>query len=297
MEVCGKEIRSRGRLIRIAYLEGEGYVHIDDPAVALESLRKSEKRFDLFTFTQKLSDTKPKYKYPMEWDNMAAVSVSTYDNWLTHQINFKVRNKIKKSAKNGVTVREVPFDDDLLRGIQGVYNSSPVRQGKRFQHYGIDFEALRKMKSTFPDRSIFIGAFLEGTMIGFIKLVADESWSQAGTMHIVSMPQHRDKAPTNALIAQAVRSCAERGISYLFYANFSYGNKEHSSLADFKRYNAFQKIEIPRYHVPLTAVGQVALRAGLHRGILDWIPEPVGATYRRIRRLWYAKRFPNLGDA
>jgi hypothetical protein len=37
-------------------------------------------------------------------------------------------------------------------------------------------------------------------------------------MHILSMIRHREKAPTNALIAQAVRSCAERGIPYLWYA-------------------------------------------------------------------------------
>lgn len=291
MEVCGKEIRSRGRLVRIASLEGEGYRFLEDPKEALGSLRQSKTQFDLFTFTQRLSDTSPKYSYPMEWDNLAAVKISTFDDWMTHQINFKVRNKIRKSAKNGVLVREVPFDDALLLGIQGVYNSSPVRQGKRFQHYGIGLEDLRRMKATFPDRSIFIGAFFENNLIGFIKLVADEVWSQAGLMHIVSMIQHRDKAPTNALVAQAVRSCAERGISHLFYANFSYGNKENSSLSDFKRHNAFQKIEVPRYYVPLTAVGRMALRLGLHHGVLDWTPAPVAAAYRKARSLWYAKKF------
>ena len=291
MEVCGKEIRERGTLIRIGFLEGEGFQFFEDPQAAIDALRNSRTRFDLFTFKQRLSDGPPQYDYPMEMDNMAVVRVSTYDHWLTNQINFKVRNKVRKSEKNGVLVRELPFDDELIRGIQGVYNSSPVRQGKRFKHYGIDLDALRRMKSTFLDRSIFIGAFFEGGMIGFIKLVADERWSQAGLMHIVSMSQHRDKAPTNALVAQAVRSCAERGVSYLFYDNFAYGKKEHSSLVDFKRHNGFQKVEVPRYYVPLTAVGRMALRMGLHRGILNWIPEPVGATYRSIRRLWYTRKF------
>ena len=138
MEVCGKEIRERGMLIRIGFLEGEGFAFLDDPVAAIEVLRKSRKRFDVFTFKQRLSDGPPKYDYPMEMDNMAVVGVSTYDHWLTNQINFKVRNKVRKSEKNGVVVREVPFDDDLLRGIQGVYNSTPVRQGKRFKHYGLD---------------------------------------------------------------------------------------------------------------------------------------------------------------
>lgn len=291
MEVCGKEIRSSGRLIRIAFLDGEGFQFLEDPEVALGTLRKSRTRFDLFTFKPRLSDNSLKYDYPMETDNMAVIRVSSFDDWFNKQIGFKVRNKIRKSEKNGVFVREVPFDDELIRGIHGVYNSSEVRQGKRFKHYGIDLETLRSMKSTFLDRSIFIGAFFEGCMIGFIKLVADEHWSQAGLMHIVSMIQHRDKAPTNALVAQAVRSCANRGVSYLFYDHFSYGKKEQSTLSDFKRYNGFQKVELPRYYVPLTAVGRMALQLRLHRGLLDWIPAPLGASYRKIRRLWYANRY------
>jgi hypothetical protein len=121
LEVCGKEIRERGMLIRTAFLEGEGFAFLEDPQGALEALRKS-RRFDLFTFKQRLSDLSPKYDYPMELDNMAVVRVSTFDDWMTNQINFKVRNKIRKSEKNGVVVRELLFDDDLLRGIQGVYN-------------------------------------------------------------------------------------------------------------------------------------------------------------------------------
>jgi len=297
LEICGKEIRAGGRLIRIAFLDGEGYQFLEDPGAALGTLRKSEARIDLFTFIQKLSDTSPKYSYPMEWDNMAVLPVSTFDNWMAHQINFKVRNKVRKAAKNGVVVREVPLDDALIQGISGIYNESPIRQGRRFPHYGKEIETLRRMKATFLERAIFIGAFLEDSLIGFVKLVTDENRSQAGLMHILAMIRHRDKAPTNALIAQAVRSCADRGISYLWYANFSYGKKQQDSLADFKLQNGFHKVELPRYYVPLTLVGRTALRLGLHHSIADWIPEPVAATYRRIRSLWYAKRFPGLQNA
>src|SRR5271157_4101007 len=288
MEVYGKEIRTRGRLIRIAFLDGEGYQFLEDPAAAVEALRKSGIRADLFTFIQKLSQTSPKYNYTLEWDNMATLRVSSFDDWMKHQINSKVRNMIRKAEKNGVVVREVPFEESLVQGIHAIYNESPIRQGKRFWHYGKDLEAVRGMKATFLDRAVFIGAFFENNLIGFVKLVANEDWSQAGLMHIVSMIQHRDKAPTNALIAQAVRSCSERGISYLWYANFAYGKKQRDSLADFKRHNGFQKVDLPRYYVPLTVAGGMALRLGLQHGINDWIPEPVAATYRKIRSFWYS---------
>jgi hypothetical protein len=211
---------------------------------------------------------------------------------MKHQIDFKVRNKVRKAEKSGVVSREVPYDDAFVRGISAIYNESPVRQGKRFWHYGKDLEAVRRMNGTFLDRSIFIGAFFQDDLIGFVKLVSDEDRGQAGLMQIVSMIGHRDKAPTNALIAQAIRSCADRGISHLWYANFSYGKKQPDSLADFKRHNGFQKVDVPRYYVPLTVAGRMALRLGFHHGISDRIPEPVARTYRRIRSLWYARTLP-----
>jgi hypothetical protein len=297
MQVCGKEALIEGKLIRIARLDAEGYDFLDDPEAALRALRKYKKRIDLFTFIQKLSDTSPKYRYPTELDNMAALRVSTFDDWMANQIDFKVRNKVRKAAKNGVVVREIPFEDDLVKGISTIYNESQVRQGKPFWHYGKELEAVRSMNGTFLDRSIFIGAFFEDTLIGFVKLVTNEDRSQAGLMQIVSMIKHRDKAPTNALVAQAVRSCAERGISHLWYANFSYGKKQEDSLADFKRHNGFQKVELPRYYIPLTVLGRIGLRMGLHHRAVDWIPEPLAARYRKVRSLWYARRVPGFENA
>ena len=210
MNVGGRNIMVHGRLVRIARLDGDKYKFLDDPEPLLAELRKSGSRVDLFTFMQKLPETAPKYNYPMEWDNLAVLPVSTFDHWWTETIGFKARNKAKQAGKKGVVVKEVPFDDALARGIWEIYNESPVRQGRRFPHYGKSFENIRQMSSTFLDTSVFIGAYLGEKLIGFIKLTADDSGTQAGMMHIVSMIQHRDKAPTNALVAQAVRSCADR---------------------------------------------------------------------------------------
>lgn len=297
MELYGKEIRIEGKMVRIAHLDGEGYQFLDDPEAALEALKKSGAGIDLFTFIQKLSDPSPRYDYPIEWDNMAVLPVSTFDHWIENQIDFKVRNKIRKAKKNGVAVREVAFDSALVRGIHAIYNECPIRQGKRFWHYGKDLEAVHRMNGTFIDRSIFMGAFFQDSLIGFAKLVRDEDGRQAGLMQIISMIQHRDKAPTNALIAQAVRSCSERGIPYLWYASFSYGKKQSDSLADFKRHNGFQKVAVARYYVPLTVTGQIALRLGLHHDITGWIPEPLAARYRKIRSFWYARKSPGLESA
>ncbi len=294
MKVNGKEIRIHGKLIRIASLDAEGYQFLKDPEAALRVLRESRTRIDLFTFIQELSDTAPRYSYPMEWDNMAVLRVSSFDDWMKHQIDFKTRNKVRKAEKNGVTVREVTLDEVLIQGMTAIYNESPTRQGKAFWHYGKGPETVRRMMESFLDRTIFLGAFCGDTLIGFVQLVTDEDRGQAGLMQILSMIRHRDKAPTNALIAQAVRCCADRGITYLWYASMSYGKKQRDSLADFKRHNGFQRVEVPRYFVPLTVVGQMALQLGFHHNMADWIPESLLAKYRRIRALWFAKRLPGL---
>jgi hypothetical protein len=289
VNIRGKEVKVRGKLIRIARI-AEGYEFLDDPAALIAALRESGRRVDLLTFTQRLCETTPKFAYPFEWDNLAAVRLTTFDEWFARQINRKTRNMIRKAERSGVTVREVPFDDALVAGISTINNETPIRQGRPFWHYGDDLETVRKENGTFQDRSIFIGAFLGDMLIGYAKLTSDERYGQAGLMQIVSMIGHRDKAPTNMLIAQAVRSCAERRIPFLWYARYSYRNKRPDTLAAFKQHNGFEQIDLPRYYVPLTPLGRAALRLGLQHSVTDRIPESWSEKARDIRNRWYAAR-------
>ena len=296
ISVCGKEVKVQGRAIRIARPYGDRYRFLDDPEAVLDGLRKSGARIDLFTFVQRLPETSPKFAYPMEWDNFAVLPVSTFDHWWTKQIDNKTRNMVRRAEKKGVILREVPFNGALVRGIWEVYNESPVRQGNRNSHYGKDIETVYREEATHLDFSVFIGAFLGESLIGFVKLVHDETRTQAGLMNIVSMIRHRDKAPTNALIAQAVRSCVERGISYLVYSSFAYGRKQRDSLRDFKENNGFRRIDVPRYYVPLTSIGRVTLRLGLHHRFADHIPESVAAKLRKLRAAWYNRKLQSTTE-
>lgn len=292
MLIENKGALTEGRFVRIARLDAEGYDFVDDPQSALKEIRKAGERADLFTFVQRVSEPQPRYSFRWQHDNFAVLPVSTYEHWMKEQIDFKARNKTRKAGKAGVVLREVALDDALVHGISEIYNESPVRQGKPFRHYQKSLDAVRRMNATFLERSIFLGAYLGETLIGFVKLVVSEDGTQAGLMQIVSMVGQRDKAPTNALIAQAVQSCADRGIPYLWYANFSYGNKEQDGLQEFKHNNGFRKVDIPRYYIPLTALGHMALRLGIHQRSIHWIPEPVAARYRKLRSRWYQKKMP-----
>ena len=297
LTICGTNINIHGRLLRVASIDGEKYRFIDDPTLVVEGLQKSETHIDLFTFTQRVSDTKPKYSYPMEWDNFAVLPITRFDYWWTKVLGFKGRNKAKQAEKKGVKLREIPFDDVLIEGIWRIYNECPIRQGKRFPHYGMSLEKVRPYAGTFLDSSVFIGAFYEDVLIGFAKLTMDETRAQAGLMHIVSMIEHRDKAPTNALIAHAVKACADRHIPNLVYSNFAYGNKQSDSLSDFKERNGFQRVNVPRYYVPLSARGWLAFRMGLHHKFIERIPEPVIAKLRAYRAGWYSRKLQSSAGA
>jgi hypothetical protein len=287
----------QSRLCRVAHLEGDGFKFVTDPESAIAAMRRSKVRADLFTFLQRLPDTLPRYPYPFEWDNLAVLPITTFDHWWTQQIGFKARNKAKQATNKGIVVREVAFDDALVQGISEIYNEVPVRQGRRFPHYGKSLETVRAISSTFLDSSIFIGALDGDRLIGFIKLTMDDSQTQAGIMHILSLIRYRDKAPTNALLAQAVRSCANLGLAHLVYANFAYGKKVRSSLSDFKERNGFQRVNIPRYFIPLSGWGTLAFRLGLHRRLCEHVPERVAATLRDWRSRWYKYRFNLNPDA
>src|SRR5262245_7149736 len=207
------EIDVKGRGLKIACLHNEWYDFDEDPSGFVDKLKGSGGRVDLFTFLQEIHEREPRFQFHREHDSVAVLPVSTYDHWWKNQIADKTRNMIRKTAKSGVELRCVEFDEHFVRGVMGVYQESPVRQGKPFWHYGKDFETVRRETGTFRERSRFVGAYYQGEMIGFSKLTRNAN--SASLMCIISMIAHRNKAPSNALIAKAVEMCAEAKIPYL----------------------------------------------------------------------------------
>jgi hypothetical protein len=282
-QIYNKRILITGRILRTARLEEEWYEDVEDPERIMNKLIQNNINADVFTFWQRLPDTTPKYKYYMEWDNIATLTIKNYDHWWSKQIKSSTRAMIRKATKNGVVVRETEFDDDFVRGMVSIFNESPIRQGKPFWHYGKDFETVKCEFSKYLFRENLIGAYYKDELIGFIMLA--HAGTYAMTTQIISQIRHRDKAPSNALIAKAVEICDRQKIPYLVYAHWG-----TNSLADFKRHSGFEQVSLPRYYVPLTIKGKIALRLGLHRGLGGMIPEGVKVRLIKLRSLWYERR-------
>src|SRR5271157_3322374 len=101
MYICDKEIKITGKMLRIARLDADKYQFLSNPEPLIQALSCSDERIDLFTFMQGLPETKPLFDYPMEWDNLAVLPISTFENWWNKQIGFKARNKAKQADKKG----------------------------------------------------------------------------------------------------------------------------------------------------------------------------------------------------
>lgn len=289
IEIYGKLLVVTGKFLKIARLKNEWLEDVQDPDLLIQELRTLNSRIDIFTFVQKLPESKPKYNYIMEWDSIAAIPITGYDNWINKQIVQNSRKKIGYAKRKGVEIRLCDFNDELVNSILEIYHESPLLQGKPNRQYHTDFEAAKKLNSTFLDRAQFIGAFYKDELIAYIKLVTAGKFMR--TMGILAKMAHRDKGPMNLLIAKAVEICVEKKMSYLIYAKFNYGKRGSETLKQFKKNLGFESIIVPRYYIPLNAWGALILKSNFHNNVIDLLPEKFIRMVMQLRDNWYAKKY------
>jgi hypothetical protein len=287
LQVDGKTLIVKGKWVKTACVHDEDWLEteLQDPELCVKRLKgKDGLAADIFTFAQMLPATKPKYSYPVEWDSIAAVHLTSFKEWW-EKLPQETRKNVRRSQKRGVTVRVREFDDELVREIIDVNADSPVRQGVQNHHYGKSFEQTKRDYSAFIDRSDFICAYLGDEMIGFLKMV--RRGNIASILNITPKPSHYDKRPANALIAKAMELCEAKGITHFIYGRFNYGNKQHSPLREFKIRHAFEEILVPRYYVPLTNWGALCMKLKIHHGLLGILPHSAITFAVNARNRWY----------
>lgn len=276
------ERRKRG-LVKTCRLYNEYYDYVTKPDEFIAEARKANLGCDLLTFLGEMRPEAPEYPYYHEFETIAILNITTYDHWWKNQISDKTRNMARKAVKKGIELRVEPFSDEFVRGIMGINNDCPMRQGRPFWHYNADFETTKRVNGTFADTSKFVGAYLGTEMVGYIKLVIGDR--KASLMQILSKISQRDKAPTNALMAKAVEICAEMGIPRLHYALWS-----RRGLGDFKKNHGMEPLDVPRYFVPLNTKGKVILKLKMHRNFRDLLPGKWVDAYVDFRAKWYASK-------
>jgi hypothetical protein len=284
VEIAGQTYAITRGPVTVMGLEDEWFEDIADPDAVIKALRETAGfKPDIFTFWQRLPDLEPRHSFHTEWEALAVLPIKSYDHWWNNQIKSRLRNQIRKAEKEGVVVKEVAFDDDFVRGMTSIFNETPIRQGRKFWHYGKDFQTVKEQFSRFIHREYMIGAYYNNELIGFVMMGNAGRFGVTG--QIISAIKHRDKSPNNALIAKAVEVCERRMLPYLVYLYWS-----DDSLAEFKRRCGFEKTMVPRYFVPLTQKGRLALKLGLHRGWKEVLPKQLRSSLRKLRSRWYGER-------
>jgi len=287
-EICGRTVIVTGKWIRAAQVKDEEVAEgaiVEDPKEFISALKQTSLNADFFSFAQKPPETSRKYDYHLEWENWAAARTTSFKDWWEN-LPQESRKNVRRAARRGVRVRIATLDDDFVNGVHSIYNETPIRGGRRFWHFGKDVEAIRESLATYADRTVFIGAYWNEELIGFIKLVYVDRL--ATLMHIISMNAHYDKRPMNALLAKAVELCEEKKISHLIYGQFVYDNNRKSSFVEFKRRNGFEQVNFPRYFIPLTVRGEIFVRLRLYRGVKGLIPQPLLQPLLSVRT-WYCQ--------
>jgi hypothetical protein len=160
-----------------------------------------------------------------------------------------------------------------------------MRRGKPFVHYGEAWEKVYEDFIKLTDKVTFIGAYYGDELIGFAVIKHTPEYSLIS--QILSLQKHMDKAPNYALIDKIVELCASYNVHYIVYERMQ---NEHDPLGFFKYRNGFKGAYVPRYFIPLTARGLVAIK--IYKRLYPFLYTiMVSHRMRRfIRRFFYIMR-------
>jgi hypothetical protein len=291
LRVNNQTIIVTGRRIKIATLHEEEWLEKElvDAEACVAKLKEHASALpaDILCFSQKVPDILPRYEYAMEMRSIAVAEVGDFKTWW-EELPQETRKNVRRAQKRGVVVAVKDFNAEVIKGIAEVQNETPLRQGKKYFHYGKSFEQVKRDHSAFLDRSDFICAYFENELIGFLKLVY--RGKVASVLQLNSKGSHYDKRPSNALLAKAAELCEARGIAHLTYGQFNYGNKQQTPLRDFKMRHGFREMLLPTYNIPITPWGHVCVRTKLYRGWIDILPHSLITLGLNARSRWYNLR-------
>jgi len=287
--VQGKELAVSGRVLRTVRLRHEWCDFVPAPLRIADDLRAAGVRADVFTFVQEIGDADPEFEWTKGDAAAAVLPLTTHQRWWT-ELGFKPRNKVRKAQKSGIDVRLARLDDAFARGVEAIYAETPVKQGRKFAHFGQSAAAIKAELASFADHSLLVGAYLGPELVGFMKLFVSERVLR--TIHIIGSTKHREKCVMDAFISKAVELGCARGCSYLHYGSWTEGG-----IGTFREKHGFERRVTNRYFVPLTLRGHVMLALSLHQPLRDRLPRTVVNPLRDLRARWNALRYSGAKTA
>jgi hypothetical protein len=216
---------------------------------------------DLLTFVQRsFLTSRKRYPFWSEAEPIALLSITSFDEWWKFQIRSEERNRTRKAQKKGIAVKLAKIDTNFVRSSQRIYNETPIRQGRRYTGYGLSLETVKEKFNNLNESEV-LGAYYNGELVGLLWMVYGDSVARIKSF--VSLTEHRDKAPNNALMAEAVKRACEKNFHFIVYEKMGY----LPSLDLFKMHNGFREQIVLRHYLPLSKKGMLAMKLGVYREI------------------------------
>jgi hypothetical protein len=248
---------------RFFYLQAKySLEYIYDTDITKELLIDLKERgVDLFAFVQRsFLRFGQKYSFPREDESISLLKINSFDEWWRFQIRKDERNRVRNAERKGIVIKLAEIDENFIRSSQRIYNETPIRQGRRYTGYGLSLAAVREKFSNLS-KSEVLGAYYDGELVGLLWMVYGDRVARIRSF--VSLIKHRDKSPNNALMSEGVKRCSERGFRFIVYEKMGY----LPGLDSFKMHNGFRECVVPRYYVPLSKKGMLAIKLRVHREV------------------------------
>jgi hypothetical protein len=241
------------------------YIHdVDITGDLLIDLK--ERGVDLFSFVQRsFLGFEQRYSFPVEDESISLLKIDSFDHWLRFQIRSYERNRIRRAERKGIVIKLAEINGNFIRNSQRIYNETPIRQGRRYTGYGLSLAAIREKFSNLS-KSEVLGAYYNSELVGLLWMVYGDRVARIKSF--VSLISHRDKSPNNALMAEAVKRCSEKSFRFIIYEKMGY----LPSLDSFKIHNGFRECLVPRYYVPLSRKGMLAIKLRVHKEVQYSLP-------------------------
>lgn len=158
-DIGGRKIVVTGRIPRIARIHDEEWNDappLENVEAFLVSINDAGLEADMFTFSDTLgASVSFDLSYHSEQYDLAVVPLTTFTKWW-ESLPQESRKNTRKAEKRGVTAKLATFDEDFIRGIKALYDETPIRQGRRFWHFGKHLDAVRRENATYLDRCDFV---------------------------------------------------------------------------------------------------------------------------------------------
>jgi hypothetical protein len=225
---------------------------------------------DLFTFIQRnFLDRRRTVEKNFFTDSepVGLLNIGSYDRWFK-SITHNARWQTKKGIRFGLKAKVVDINEAFIRGAFKIYNETPIRQGRKYSGYGLTLVDVRRKFFNMKSSEV-IGVYYDEELIGLIWISYGDR--VAAVNSFLSLLTYRNKYPNDVLLAETVRRCQEKGYNYLTYWNMGF----NPGLDFFKRSHGFIAFNVPRYFVPLSSKGELAIKLNVYRPFEHSLPMSV----------------------